>query len=114
MPIQNDKRYQPFTENDGLHVGEDITITFPLLDDDNDPVSTGGSTYELKVGSAQGQAAVVTVAGTPTGNVISVALTAANMNTIGAGSHWYTLSRTSAGSNRVLAFGEFIVSARLS
>jgi hypothetical protein len=114
MPSHAAKRYQPFTEGDGLFVGEDISPFFPVYDEDGDLLDPTSWTTELKIGPSQGAAAVVTASGTESAAGITVALSAANMNTIGAGSHWYVLSRTDAGNARVLAFGEFIVGARLT
>ena len=115
MAVKHSRRDQPFTQGDGIFTGEDISLTFYVTDDDGDAVNVTGWTTQFKIEPGQGQAASVTVAGAvadgPNG-VISVALTAANLTTAGAGKHWYVLARTDAGNARVLAFGDFVLQAR--
>jgi hypothetical protein len=108
------KRYQPFPEGDGLFTGEDISLFFPVYDEDGDLLDPSAWTTTFKVGPSQGAANVLSVGGTEAADGITVPLTAANMTTIGAGEHWYELARTDAGNARVIAYGEFVVGARVS
>lgn len=109
------KRDQPFTLDDGLFVGEDFTIPWTVLDDDGDVQNVTGWTTQMRVEPAQGQTALVTIAGTVVGGSagrINVPFTAADLTTIGAGRHWYVFERTDTGNARVLSYGEFVVQAR--
>jgi hypothetical protein len=108
------KRYQPFTEADGIFTGEDISPEWKVYDDDNDLIDPSSWTTVFKVGPSQGAAAVVTVSGVESATKITVPLTAANLTSIGVGRHWYELARTDTGVARVIAYGEFVVQARLS
>jgi hypothetical protein len=114
VPQDFSKRYQPFTGSDGIFTGEDISPFFPVYADNGDLLDPSTWNTQMKIGPSQGAAAVVTVNGTEAAAGITVPLTAANLTTLGAGEHWYELSRIDAGLNRVIAYGEFVVQARLS
>lgn len=114
---QYERRNQPFTAADAIFTGEAITITFNVVDDDGDVQVITGWTIQFKLGPSQGSAATLTIAATVTdgpNGICTVALTAANLTTAGAGKHFYTLHRTDVGSERILAYGDFAVNARLS
>jgi hypothetical protein len=111
---QPTKRYQPFTKGDGLFVAEDLSLFFPVYDEDGDLIDPSAWTTSFKVGPSQGATNVLSVGGTEAATGITVPLTAANMSTIGVGVHWYDLARTDTGNNRIIAYGEFVVEARLT
>lgn len=114
MPQSFAKRYQPFTEGDGIFTDEDISLFFPVYDENGDLLNPSSWTTSFKVGPSKGAASVITVGGTEAAAGVTVALSAANLTSIGAGDHWYELSRTDSGQHRVIAYGEFVVGARLS
>jgi hypothetical protein len=114
MPQSFTKRYQPFTEGDGLFAGEDISLFFPVYDNDGDLLDPSTWTTVFKVGPSQGAANLVSINATEAAAGITVPITAAQMTTIAAGSHWYELARTDAGNARVIAYGDFIVQARVT
>lgn len=110
--------YQPITRSDEVFKGEDQDIVFTIYDTAAGTVSDiDGWTLQFKFAAEQGDAALLTKSVSVTdGNAgqATLALAAADTSGLTAQTGFYTLSRTDSGENQVLAYGPFVLQARLS
>lgn len=105
----------PIRTADDFFTGEDKTLQWTIDDSTGAVVNITGWTIQFKLFDSEGGAVQVTKSASlsaPTGGVCTVALAAADTSGLTAGTHWYTLTRTNAGSNTVLAYGDFELRSR--
>lgn len=91
--------------------GEDVTLTYTLLDTAGDPLDLTGWTAQYKVwtpGNDNVLTKTVTISGTPTTGVCTVALAAADLG-MAPGVYLYELRRTNSGSVTSVVEGKFTV-----
>jgi ketosteroid isomerase-like protein len=108
----------PITDKDNWYVGEDKTLRWTVYqDDDITAQAVTGWTAQMKVADAPGDTAFYTETATvfdgPNG-ILEVASAAADTSAIAPGKYFYTLSRTNAGSNAVIADGDCVLKARVA
>jgi hypothetical protein len=103
----------PISIDDGFFVDTDLTLVFFISDTDPltgtsppGPLNCTGFTVQFKLGPNEGGAAVLTLAGTvvdgPAGH-ITVAVADTDTAALTPGVYLYTLRRTDAGAERMLA-----------
>lgn len=91
--------------------GEDVTLTYTLLDTDGDPLDLTGWTASWRVwtpGNENVLTKTVTISGTPTSGVCTVALAAADL-VMAPNVYRYELRRTNSGSVTSVVVGRFTV-----
>lgn len=103
--------------NGDLFVGEDKTLKFNLVDQNGNPIdATGWTTRFVVRTSVTAENALIDVAGSIDGSYsaqnnqqrVVVNLSDEQM-AIARGKHQYSLKRTDAGAETILAYGDFVV-----
>jgi len=105
----------PISAADGLFVGEDQRLDWTIYGVDQEPQDITGWTITFKLATSQTATAAVTKTATlttPAGGLCSVSLAAADTSGLTPGRWYYTLARTNAGNNQVLAYGNAVLQGR--
>ncbi len=108
----------PITDLDGWFVGEDKTLQWVVYTDDDTTIqAVTGWTGTFKLGDSPGDVGFyseATVVADGPGGVLQVDSAAADTSALTPGTYWYTLSRTNAGFNAVLAEGPVTLKGRVT
>lgn len=98
----------PFTAADGWFKGEAKGLVFSVVDANGAAVSISGWTIQFRMADVQGGSADITKSATlttPASGICTVTIAAADTSGLLADDWYYTLERTNAGSEAVLAYG---------
>lgn len=121
MAIAKSSAYQPITAEDDWFEGEDQDIEFTIYRrSTNAAQDVTGWTLEFKLATAKGAVAVLTKSATlttPASGVVTVSIAAADtagLSLTQDTTYYYTLARTNAGANQIVAHGEAVIQVRPS
>jgi hypothetical protein len=104
----------PITIKDAWFTGEDQNIDWDIRDPSGAQVDITGWTIQFRMATAQGGTSVLTKSGSQILDARTrIAVDAVDTSGLVAGKYWYALSRTDAGVNQVLAYGDAHLQARV-